>query len=117
MDHQLIIGKTRCKAVEGAVIDKPGAEFAKVLTNWLEGLKTSEPAVQRETQGVEKPSQSLTDKINALGIEQFGDAWSEKSSVLATWASGRRAKTIEQLTEEECGRVLAGMQERKRKAA
>lgn len=35
--NRLVVGKTRCSALAGAVIDKPGAELAVVLMNWLNG--------------------------------------------------------------------------------
>lgn len=40
-DNTLIIGKTRCSALAGAVIKKPGEQLAKVLTTWLtDGVAT-----------------------------------------------------------------------------
>ena len=35
MDNQLIVDKTRCSVLNGAVIAKPGAYLAKVLNDWL----------------------------------------------------------------------------------
>lgn len=35
LDHQLVITKTRCAALTDAVIDKPGAQFARTLRDWL----------------------------------------------------------------------------------
>lgn len=43
--HQLIIGKTRCKRLDGMVFDKPGTEFAGIVSNWLKG---NEPIVAEE---------------------------------------------------------------------
>jgi hypothetical protein len=36
-DNNLIIGKTRCSALAGQVIAKPGKQLAKVLVEWLGG--------------------------------------------------------------------------------
>lgn len=33
--HKLAISKTRCRALDGAVIEKPGQEIADTLKNWL----------------------------------------------------------------------------------
>lgn len=35
LEHRLVISKTRCEALEGEVIDKPGAELADTLKAWL----------------------------------------------------------------------------------
>jgi hypothetical protein len=34
-EHNAIVGKTRCAALDGAVINKPGAAFAATLREWL----------------------------------------------------------------------------------
>ena len=35
MEHNLVIGKTRCYLVDGKVYPKPGEEFAKTVKDWL----------------------------------------------------------------------------------
>lgn len=35
MDHNLVIGKTRCPALDGKVFNKPGKEFAAIVKSWL----------------------------------------------------------------------------------
>lgn len=35
LDHQLVVTKTRCQALTDAVIDKPGAQIARTLREWL----------------------------------------------------------------------------------
>jgi hypothetical protein len=35
MDHDFIVGKTRCRAIDGKVFHKPGAELAAPLKAWL----------------------------------------------------------------------------------
>ena len=35
IDHNLIIGKTRCAALDGKVFNKPGKEFAEIVKHWL----------------------------------------------------------------------------------
>lgn len=46
IDHALIIGKTRCPALDGKVFTKPGAEFAAIVKTWLED---GAPAPERIT--------------------------------------------------------------------
>lgn len=35
MDHNLIVGKTRCREIDGKVFKKPGKELAEILQRWL----------------------------------------------------------------------------------
>lgn len=35
LDHDLIIGKTRCHSIDGKVFAKPGKKFAEVLLKWV----------------------------------------------------------------------------------
>ena len=37
LDNTLIVSKTRCSALSGAVLRKPGAEFAETIKTWLDG--------------------------------------------------------------------------------
>lgn len=36
LDNTLIVGKTRCSELQNAIIEKPGADLAKALNDWLE---------------------------------------------------------------------------------
>lgn len=52
-DNKLIISKSRCRALSGGVIEKPGAEMAEVIRDWLtDGVKiaTKEEKLQALTQ-------------------------------------------------------------------
>ena len=44
IEHNLIISKTRCRALDGAIINKPGEELAKTIKDWL---TDGAPAPQR----------------------------------------------------------------------
>ena len=49
IDHNLIIGKTRCAALDGKVFNKPGKEFADIVKHWLnDGAPATEKAVDPE---------------------------------------------------------------------
>ncbi len=50
MEHNLVIGKTRCSALDGKVFHRPGADVAKILRTWLDDgdapvVKVEAPAV------------------------------------------------------------------------
>lgn len=43
-DHTFVVSKTRCPALSGAVMTKPGADLAKVLSAWLsDGVDAPKP--------------------------------------------------------------------------
>lgn len=72
LDHEnrLIVGKTRCSALAGAVIPKPGDALAETLLTWL---TAGEPEVPRTCAACDKP-------ITALNV---GD----RSFTAAQWAT------------------------------
>ena len=43
-EHNLIISKTRCDALDGRVYHKPGREFVKIIRSWLESGSPQRPA-------------------------------------------------------------------------
>ena len=44
LEHNLVISKTRCRALDGAVIKKPGEELAKTVRDWLsDGAPAPQP--------------------------------------------------------------------------
>ena len=44
LDHRMIISKTRCPELDGKVLDKPGADVAEVLLEWLNRGEVPNPA-------------------------------------------------------------------------
>ena len=52
LDNNLIVSKTRCKALSGALIPKPGKELADTLLAWLtDGAEVPVPAQQAPKEG------------------------------------------------------------------
>lgn len=49
IDNNAVVTKTRCPALTGTVINKPGKQVAAILTEWLKG----EPAAQTSTKNVD----------------------------------------------------------------
>lgn len=45
-EHNLVISKTRCNVVDGAVINKPGQQLAETLKAWLDSGAANENAAQ-----------------------------------------------------------------------
>ncbi len=115
-DHQLLISKTRCRPLDGAVLTNPGEELADHLKRWLN--RSQPQPVQGTVQTINaEPKRSITLEIEQLGRELYHDMWEEKAEEIASWASGHRTKSVANLSNEEKARVLAGMQEKLKKAA
>jgi len=63
LKHNLIISKTRCKALDGQVIALPGEELGKTILDWL---ASGEPETPATTQTVTE----VTESMNDLGFGQ-----------------------------------------------
>lgn len=58
LDHRLVISKTRCQQLDGAVIDHPGEELGRTLAQWLgQGVSPEE-----RPDPVAAPSEDLSGK-------------------------------------------------------
>lgn len=87
MEHNLVIGKTRCNTIDGRVFSKPGKEFAAELLTWLND-GTEKPAAEP------KPDTftPLLERVKALATEdEFRAAYESYKTGKSTW-------TIEQQT-------------------
>lgn len=73
-DNELLIQKTRCSALTGQVISKPGAGLAQILAEWLRGVKREDldalttPAVEQTR---EWDAARDTDVVKALRTLRF----------------------------------------------
>jgi len=80
MDHEntFIVSKTRCHALAGAVIHKPGEKLAETLWEWL---TDGEPPADRATVA------AIKDRVNALGKDarrRFLDRFGHPDNLLAS---------------------------------
>lgn len=64
IDHEGIVGKTRCEALDGAVLSKPGADLAETLRDWLQGEPAPEPTKPEPTKA-EKETVEFDDLASA----------------------------------------------------
>jgi hypothetical protein len=62
IENNAIVSKSRCPALTGRVIGKPGAQVAKVLADWLSGEPAQKPATppQQAATVVEQPAATTT---------------------------------------------------------
>jgi len=81
-DNNLLVGKTRCPAIAGAVFPKAGKDIARLLTGWLtdgapsEGFKpaAARPPVERTTRPVEAPAASTIAESGDFESDDFDSA-------------------------------------------
>ena len=81
LDNQLIVTKTRCSVLNGAVVPKPGAELAKTLNDWLsDGVEPQpKPVHTPAAAAAQKPAQATTDAA-AAGDDKGGADKAEPST-------------------------------------
>ena len=58
LEHNMIVSKTRCRSLDGAVFHKPGLEVANLITAWLSDESQS---IQVDKILVESPARTLTE--------------------------------------------------------
>jgi hypothetical protein len=92
LDHVMTITKSRCRALDGAVIEKPGAQLAATLRDWLTG---------------EAPP--VIDEIETKGAALYGDAWEVKRSELSLAISKNATSVPGNLTDEEIAKFITGL--------
>jgi nucleoside-triphosphatase THEP1 len=71
-DNRLSITKSRCEELNGAVIDKPGADLAKKLMAWLDDGEVAPPreaGINAEAQFVAAAAQSLAEQLLQSGTK------------------------------------------------
>ena len=95
-EHILVIGKTRCAALDGKVFEKPGKDFGEIVNQWLSsGVPASDGAKPIEIHAV------LEGHISSAS--SIGDLASLKPEILAAKAT---------LSESEYAHVLDAYRER-----
>jgi hypothetical protein len=75
IDHELVIGKTRCEAVDGQLFKKPGKEFASVIKAWLEDGAPAVPMTVKVGGGDELPPSDPPWLVEVIAL--FGSAENE----------------------------------------
>ena len=100
IDHNLIISKTRCRALDGGVINKPGKELAETVKSWL---SDGEPLP-------DKPTEAQSTRMMALVKELALDG-----SYMARLISDEYGKgKYNELTQDEAeglNEMLEGMRQ------
>jgi hypothetical protein len=71
VDHNLMVSKTRCKDIDGAVLSKPGPELAETLLRWLNsGAPMQERQRHTEAAPVQTGAQAAASRDVAANASQ-----------------------------------------------
>lgn len=114
-ENRLIITKTRCPELAGAVIHKPGAEFAEVLKKWLTGTPAPEnPELTKEPEEVAPPPFPIKQEQEQSVHTHFLDECERIAGMtpradIEQWACGlTKTENYESIPSEYLMRLLDG---------
>ncbi len=97
VEHEMTVTKSRCSAVERAIIEKPGEAFGRTLLAWLDDGETLPPAASDEQR------QAVKDALLALRLD------AKNGQALVQQIVGHDRK----LTRDEASAVLAELERRR----
>ena len=86
IDNMGVVNKTRCPALTGKVIDRPGKELAATLRDWLHGAPP--PAMKQFTDGSIVPTAAMT-HYDAYVAQHDGRA-AENVDALREWVKSQK---------------------------
>lgn len=108
LDHNLIVSKTRCRALDGAVISQPGEELAATIRDWLsDGEPARQPPRGPAPEPVPEPASKPAQANGGDPMTQFwSEVWDrdlgrEKGQALLAEAGGDAAAALKLLAEAE----------------
>jgi hypothetical protein len=108
-ENNLVVTKSRCPALSGAVVNKPGAEFGMTLRDWLNSGEAEGPSVAELLERAVDPAATY-DALRALHAEaerlgRLGAAITDDTGTPTTLgdliaSKGRAARAAEQAAKE-----------------
>jgi len=118
-DHQGVVTKSRCSAVADAVIQKPGAPFAKTLLEWLDGAPvaptapTPKPATQANGATQRTPQEDLRAAIWTAFKRIAPDRTEDRAlfSRFAVAVCAKNGKTPKELTDGQAREAIKWLKE------
>lgn len=128
LEHELVIGKTRCEGLDGKVYAKPGKVFTDVIKTWLNdgAVKVAPPPVERPASNLEQvraadpepaaaPRASFDDNVVYRELKNAIESSTEDLAVDTFMATARKAHQAGDMSVDEGKRL--GAIANKRKAA
>lgn len=92
-ENKLVVSKSRCSALSGLVIDRPGAEMAGALSEWLAGAPVEPPAAARTVpEELQQAFDAMDHDKNAMpgAFSAMEDVFTERMGAEAGPAAYRR---------------------------
>ena len=130
IEHNAIVSKTRCAALDGKVINKPAKQLADVLRTWLGTNPAPAPAAQTTPAPVEQPThrnpapapkaepevdfrsepelmtKAQRGMMHAIGSQLFGDNWDMARHDLVKEVTGGRTSASSEVLKSEAKVLL-----------
>lgn len=110
-DHRLVVTKTRCDELDGAVIVKPGEEFAATLARWLSDgePRREEPKTKPAHEPV--PDTTVDEMVLVMGsvrsLEEY-EPLRERAKEIWSRLSGPQKKSVKDAMARTAERMSAG---------
>ena len=101
-NHHFIVSKTRCRALDNAVIHEPGADLAQTILDWLND-GTPEPEPDSEAY------QTRFKHFQALGHELYEDKWDEIRQRNVERITDGEFTSAKDLTYAQIQKLISGM--------
>jgi len=104
LQHRFVISKTRCKALDGQVIEKPGPELAKVILAWLSDGAPAEPRPQLTSAPAPEAPGPAADPVEQMA-EQMGGKVIDLPDASTRPPNGRKA--VDKVIAATCRTIYA----------
>lgn len=102
-DNELIVSKSRCPALSGVMVSKPGKEVADTLRTWLEGGAPLPPEPS--------PAEQAAKQRTAEALQDFGARNGQAVTPAAPSSAPPSGKEDEPITDEQRDRYRALLKE------
>lgn len=118
-DNNAVVSKTRCTALTGRVFARPSADIAAILADWLHGETPQDKPATADQKAPQSPTvgQKTLNHLHALGTELYGKDWENVRHRNVKRVTNGRTESSAELTEEEAGKLIVGMEKLKAQQA
>jgi len=119
-EHDLIVTKTRCPEIDGAVVNRPGRDFGQTIGAWLSDqpprekeprlvIEASTPAERQS--GTLAGKRALDELVRALNVPRKS-AWSEYLLPFLRKVCGKEDVQASEVTPDQFARAMAAIRRR-----
>ena len=108
-EHNLVIGKSRCRALAGEAIAQPTEALGQQLKTWLdegepedaEAIEKADPGVVAEISGIVQElglEQQVQEMLGRAGADDYAGLDVEKAATMLAWLKNRREQAQKMAT-------------------